>query len=58
VIAVSVNGRIAATCRAFLDEGTLSYAAVVPPQLFRPGRNEIGVYQAAPGGSLISLGGN
>jgi hypothetical protein len=58
VIAVSVNGRIAATCRAFLDEGTLSYAAVVPPQLFRAGRNEIGVYQESPGGTLISLGGN
>jgi hypothetical protein len=58
MIAVSVDGRIAATCRAFLDEGTLSYAAVVPPQLFGPGRNEVGVYAAGPSGSLTPLGGN
>jgi hypothetical protein len=30
----------------------------VPPQLFHPGRNDIGVYAAGPGGVLTSLGGN
>ena len=58
VIAVSVNGRIAATGRAFLDGGDLSYGAVVPPYLFHSGRNDIGVYAAGPNNTLTPLGGN
>ena len=58
LIAITVRGRVAATARAFLDGGTLSYGAVVPPGLLRPGRNPIGIYLAEPGAALVPLGGN
>jgi Sulfatase len=58
LIAVSVNGRLAAIGRAFLEEEEMKYGAVVPPGAFRPGRNEIGVFAVARDGVLIPLGGN
>jgi hypothetical protein len=58
LIAISVNGRVAATCRSFLFNGDTWAGAVVPPQTLRPGRNSIGVYSIGPGGSLTPLGGN
>ena len=58
LIAIAVDRRVAATCRAFLDGGELSYGAVVSPHLFHPGRNDIGVYAVGPGGTLTPLGGN
>jgi hypothetical protein len=58
LIAIAVDRRVAATCRAFLDGGELSYGAVVPPHLFHPGRNDIGVYAVGPGDTLTPLGGN
>ena len=58
LIAIAVHGRVAATVRAFLDEGTISYGAVIPPRLLRPGRNPIGIYLVGPGSALIPLGGN
>ena len=58
VIAVSVNGTVEATGRAFLFDGELQYGAVVPPSSFTPGRNQIGVYEVGPGNSLTPLGGN
>jgi hypothetical protein len=58
LIAIAVDGRVAATARAFLDDGTLSYGAVIPPRLLRRGRNPIGIYLAGPGSALVPLGGN
>ena len=58
VIAITVNGVVEATCRAFLDEGSGRYGAVVPPSAFSSGRNQIGVYAVGPGNSLTPLGGN
>ena len=58
LIAVTVNGTVAATCRAFLDGGDGKYGAVVPPSAFSAGRNQIGVYEVGPGNSLTPLGGN
>ncbi len=58
VIAVTVNGTVEATGRAFLFDGELQYGAVVPPKSFTPGRNQIGVYEVGPGNSLTPLGGN
>lgn len=57
-IAVSVNGRVAATGRAFLEDGEMKYGVIVPPAVFRPGRNEIGVFEIGPGDALTPLGGN
>jgi hypothetical protein len=58
LIAIAVNGRVAATARAFLDAGTVRYAAVVPVATLIPGRNAIGIYRVAPRGRLLPLGGN
>jgi hypothetical protein len=58
LIAISVNGKVAATCRSFLFNGDTWAGAVVPPQTLRPGRNTIGVYAIGPGNSLTPLGGN
>jgi hypothetical protein len=58
LIAISVNGRVAATCRAFLFNGDTWAGAVVPPQTLHRGHNSIGVYLIGPGGSLTALGGN
>jgi hypothetical protein len=57
-IAIAVNGRVAATSRAFLFDGDSWAGAVVPPQTLQPGRNSIGVYLIGPGNSLTPLGGN
>jgi hypothetical protein len=58
LIAISVNGRVAATCRAFLFNGDTWAGAVVPPQTLHPGRNSIGLYLIGSGVSLTPLGGN
>ena len=56
VIAIGVNGRIVATCRAFRFDGRTRWGAVVPPSSLRPGSNDIGVYLAR-GSRLVVLGG-
>ena len=58
LIAVTVNGTVEATGRAFLFNGELQYGAVVPPSSFGAGRNQIGVYEVGPGNVLTPLGGN
>ncbi len=57
LIAISVNGRVAATSRSFLFQGEDWAGAVVPPSTLRPGPNSIGVYLIGAGGSLTPLGG-
>lgn len=57
VIAVAVNGTVAATARAFLFEGDTWAGAIVPPQTLRPGRNSVTFHMVGPGGSLTPLGG-
>jgi hypothetical protein len=49
VIAIGVNGRIVATCRAFRFKGRTRWGAVVPPSALRRGVNSIGVYVGRPG---------
>ncbi len=58
LIAISVNGRVAATSRSFLFNGDTWAGAVIPPQTLRQGHNSIGIYQIGPGGKLTPLGGN
>ena len=57
LIAIAMNGRVAATTRAFSDEGEVRYGAVVPPSSLRPGSNSIGIYEA-DGETLTPLGGS
>ena len=56
VIAIGLNGRIVATCRAFRFAGRTRWGAVVPPSRLRSGSNSVGVY-LANGGRLVPLGG-
>jgi hypothetical protein len=56
-IAISVNGRVAATCRSFLFDGKTWAGAIVPPQTLQPGQNSIGIYAIGAGGQLTPLGG-
>jgi hypothetical protein len=58
LIAISVNGKVAATCRSFLFNGDTRAGAVVPPSTLHRGHNDIGVYSIGAGGSLTPLGGN
>ena len=57
VVAIAVNGRVAATTRTFADGDRLAYAAMVPPSALRAGRNAVTVLQVAAGGALRPLGG-
>ena len=58
VIAIAINGRVAATCRAFRFEDQLRYGAVVPPFSLRRGENRLGVYRVDAFGTLEHLGGS
>jgi hypothetical protein len=56
VIAIGVNGRIAATCVAFPFHGKVRWGAVVPPSRLHRGGNTAGAYLVR-GSHLVSLGG-
>jgi hypothetical protein len=56
-LAIALNGRVAATGRAFVHEGDVRYGAVVPPGALRRGSNPVGIYEIR-GSSLIPLGGS
>jgi hypothetical protein len=58
LIAISVNGRIAATTRAFLFNGDTWAGAIIPPQTLKGGHNSIGIYSIGAGNQLTPLGGN
>jgi hypothetical protein len=49
VVAIGINGRIAATCRAFRFGGRTRWGAVVPPSTLHPGANSVGVYLVRDG---------
>jgi hypothetical protein len=55
VIAIAVNGRIVATCRAFRFKGRTRWGAVVPPASLHSGRNSVGAYMVR-GNRLVRLG--
>ena len=57
VIAIGVNGRIVATCRAFRFQGRTRWGAVVPPSALHRGANSVGVYLAR-GRRLLRVGGS
>jgi Sulfatase len=44
VVAIGVNGRIVATCRAFNFKGRTRWGAVVPPSTVHGGNNSVGAY--------------
>ena len=44
VVAIGVNGRIVATCRAFRFKGKTRWGAVVPPSTLHRGSNSVGAY--------------
>lgn len=58
LIAIAVNGRIAATTRAFRFREAERFGAVVPPDYLRPGANEVTIYMVSPEGALTPLGSN
>jgi len=58
LLAIAVNGRVAATTRAFLYKGKDRFGAVVPAASLRNGRNEVDFYLVTPAGALTPLGGN
>ena len=55
-IAIAVNGRVVATCRAFRFHGKGRWGAVVPPWHLHRGANSVGVFLAG-GNRLVPLGG-
>ena len=57
VIAIGVNGRIVATCRAFRFKGKTRWGAVVPPATLHRGSNSVGVYLVRAN-RLVRLGGS
>jgi hypothetical protein len=57
VIAIGINGRIVATCRAFHFKGKTRWGAVVPPGTLNSGSNSIGVYLTR-GSRLVRVGGS
>jgi len=57
VIAIGLNGRVAATCRAFRFKGKTRWGAVVPPSTVHSGGNSVGIYLVR-GHRLVGLGGS
>ncbi len=57
VVAIGVNGRIVATCRAFRFGGRTRWGAVVPPASLHRGSNSVGVYLARAN-RLVRVGGS
>jgi hypothetical protein len=57
VLAVAVDGRVAATTRVYRDAAGLQYAALVSPEWLGPGRHTVDVLQVLPSGDLRRLGG-
>jgi hypothetical protein len=49
VLAIAVNGRIVATCRAFRFQGRTRWGAVVPPSALRQGANSVAVFRIPEG---------
>ena len=56
MLAVAVDGRVAATTRVYRDAGGLQYAAMVPPESLRPGAHSVAVLEVLPSG-LRRIGG-
>jgi hypothetical protein len=56
VVAVAVNGRVAATTRVFTDGGQRQYSAMLPPWRLRAGANDVGVLLVLPGDRLRAIG--
>jgi Sulfatase len=54
VIAIAINGRIVATCRAFRFGGRTRWGAVVPPSSLHRGANSVGVFRVR--GERLALG--
>ncbi len=57
VVAIGVNGRIVATCRAFHFKGETRWGAVVPPSTLHRGSNSVGVYLVRAN-RLVRVGGS
>jgi hypothetical protein len=57
LIAVAVDGRVAATTRVYRDGDTLEYSALVPPASLGPGSHSVTVLQVLPGDVLRRIGG-
>ena len=57
VLAVAVDGRVAATTRVYRDAGGLQYAAMVPPESLGPGAHSVDVLEVLPDGGLRRIGG-
>jgi arylsulfatase A-like enzyme len=56
VIAVAVDGRVAATTRVYRNGDELEYSALLPPAALRPGSHSVTVLQVLPGDALRRIG--
>lgn len=52
VIAVSVNGTIGAITRSYIEDDQPSFQAMIPPELFDDGENDIAFFLVGAGGEL------
>ena len=51
VLAIAVNGRVAATTRAFVgNDGQMQFGTLLPEQVFGAGAQQIAVFGVAAGG--------
>ncbi len=57
VVAIGVNGRIVATCRAFRFKGRTRWGAIVPPSTLHSGSNSVGAYLVRAN-RLVRVGGS
>ena len=55
ILAVSLNGTIAAVTRSYLEEGRAAFLTMVPPLYLVDGRIEIEVYEVMPDGHLETV---
>lgn len=55
VLAVAVNGEIAALTRAYIFEGRAGFLAMAHPDFFVAGANEVELYEVASNGRLLTV---
>lgn len=56
VLAVTVNGVVGAMTRSYVEEGEAFFQAMLPPEMFRDGNNDIAVFHVAEDGNLTLVG--
>ena len=55
VVAVSVNGKIAATTRTFRYDGEMRFGAMIPPSSYRRKNNSVAIFRVGGGDHLTLI---